>query len=38
MLKDEVRTTSYRNAILRNPHLFKGTHCVVRAGGWRRGR
>ncbi|PWN30441.1 S-adenosyl-L-methionine-dependent methyltransferase [Jaminaea rosea] len=24
MLKDEVRTLSYRNAIINNPHLFKG--------------
>jgi len=24
MLKDEVRTTSYQNAILKNPHLFRG--------------
>ena len=24
MLKDEVRTISYRNAILRNKHLFEG--------------
>lgn len=24
MLKDEVRTLSYRNAIVNNPHLFKG--------------
>lgn len=24
MLKDEVRTLSYRNAILNNPHLFRG--------------
>eukprot|EP00697_Spironema_sp_BW2_P016800 gnl/Spiro4/8227_TR4349_c0_g1_i1.p1 gnl/Spiro4/8227_TR4349_c0_g1~~gnl/Spiro4/8227_TR4349_c0_g1_i1.p1 ORF type:complete len:370 (+),score=62.12 gnl/Spiro4/8227_TR4349_c0_g1_i1:39-1148(+) len=24
MLKDEVRTTSYRNAIIRNKHLFEG--------------
>lgn len=24
MLKDEVRTLSYRNAICNNPHLFKG--------------
>jgi predicted RNA methylase len=24
MLKDEVRTKSYRNAILNNKHLFKG--------------
>lgn len=24
MLKDEVRTLSYRNAIQQNPHLFKG--------------
>jgi protein arginine N-methyltransferase 1 len=23
MLKDKVRTLSYRNAIMRNPHLFK---------------
>lgn len=23
MLKDEVRTLSYRNAIMKNPHLFK---------------
>ena len=27
MLKDEVRTVSYKNAILKNPHLFKGA-CV----------
>lgn len=24
MLKDSVRTDSYRNAIINNPHLFKG--------------
>ncbi|ORY27214.1 protein arginine n-methyltransferase [Naematelia encephala] len=24
MLKDQVRTLSYRNAIMQNPHLFKG--------------
>lgn len=24
MLKDSVRTLSYRNAIMQNPHLFKG--------------
>jgi protein arginine N-methyltransferase 1 len=24
MLKDTVRTLSYRNAIMQNPHLFKG--------------
>ena len=24
MLKDQVRTGSYRNAIVNNPHLFKG--------------
>ena len=24
MLKDTVRTGSYRNAIINNPHLFKG--------------
>lgn len=24
MLKDSVRTGSYRNAIINNPHLFKG--------------
>lgn len=24
MLKDEVRTISYKNAICNNPHLFKG--------------
>jgi protein arginine N-methyltransferase 1 len=24
MLKDEVRTTSYRNSIYQNAHLFKG--------------
>jgi len=24
MLKDEIRTLSYRNAIQNNPHLFKG--------------
>ena len=24
MLKDEVRTTSYRDAIVKNSHLFKG--------------
>ena len=24
MLKDEVRTTSYRNAMIHNSHLFKG--------------
>lgn len=23
MLKDRVRTNAYKNAILRNPHLFK---------------
>jgi len=23
MLKDEVRTNSYKNAIMKNPHLFK---------------
>ena len=25
MLKDEVRTSSYRNSIMKNTHLFKGT-------------
>jgi hypothetical protein len=24
MLKDQVRTNSYRNAIMQNSHLFKG--------------
>jgi len=24
MLKDQVRTLSYRNAIMQNPHIFKG--------------
>jgi len=24
MLKDTVRTLGYRNAIMQNPHLFKG--------------
>jgi protein arginine N-methyltransferase 1 len=24
MLKDTVRTLSYRNAIMQNPHIFKG--------------
>ena len=24
MLKDSIRTLSYRNAIMQNPHLFKG--------------
>jgi protein arginine N-methyltransferase 1 len=24
MLKDQVRTLAYRNAIMQNPHLFKG--------------
>lgn len=28
MLKDEVRTLTYRNAMYHNKHLFKGKVCV----------
>ena len=39
MLKDTVRTLSYRNAIMQNPHLFKGktvldVSCLVHST-WR---
>jgi hypothetical protein len=33
MLKDTVRTLSYRNAIMQNPHLFKGKTVLDVSGG-----
>ena len=33
MLKDTVRTGSYRSAIVNNPHLFKGKNVLVVGGG-----
>lgn len=31
MLKDEVRTLTYRNAMYHNRHLFKGKVCISSA-------